>query len=570
MNSHENEDNGTSFNNSYKRQPKSRVFVNRSLNLGKIKCFGFDMDYTLAVYKSPAYEELGFELVRERLIACGYPEALRKYAYDAQFPLRGLIFDKLLGTLIKVDTYGNILSCAQGFRFLSINEVLELYPNKFIQVGDVKRFYIFNTLFNLPEIYLQACIIDYFINSDGTYEKTLHGIKQGSIMMSYNTIYSDIRSAVDYIHMQGDLKKRTMDDLDKYVKKEPKLPLLLDRMSKHGKVFLVTNSGYNYTDKVMTYLFDFEHGPQNKPGTPHRNWMSYFDVVVVDSRKPKFFAEGTSLREVNTETGNLHIGHYTGELKKGSVYSGGSSDTLCDLLGAKGKEILYIGDHIFGDILKSKKRRGWRTFLVVPEMDREIGIWYNNKDKHDHLNQLDCQIGHKYRDLDSASCDRPNIHSLQDKIRKVAHEMDQQFGIFGSLFRSGNRQSFFASQVMRYADLYSSSYINLLFYPFCYFFRAPAILMPHESTRYDSSYIDTNGATSTSYLDEEQQEENPMIKHNKINLEMPSQQMTRSTNSQLQDADEDSDEQDDLPAKSSDLSPEEELNFEFLDMAASR
>jgi len=94
--------------------------------------------------------------------------------------------------------------------------------------------------------------------------------------------------------------------------------------------------------------------------------------------------------------------------------------------------------------------------------------------------------------------------------------------------------------------------------------------MPHESTRYDSSYIDTNGATSTSYLDEEQQEENPMIKHNKINLEMPSQQMTRSTNSQLQDADEDSDEQDDLPAKSSDLSPEEELNFEFLDMAASR
>ena len=39
-----------------------------------------------------------------------------------------------------------------------------------------------------------------------------------------------------------------MDDLDKYVKKEPKLPLLLDRMSKHGKVFLVTNSGYNYTD----------------------------------------------------------------------------------------------------------------------------------------------------------------------------------------------------------------------------------------------------------------------------------------------------------------------------------
>lgn len=28
--------------------PPSRVFVNRSLAMEKIKCFGFDMDYTLA------------------------------------------------------------------------------------------------------------------------------------------------------------------------------------------------------------------------------------------------------------------------------------------------------------------------------------------------------------------------------------------------------------------------------------------------------------------------------------------------------------------------------------------
>jgi hypothetical protein len=34
------------------------VFVNRSVNLEKIKIFGFDMDYTLAVYKSPQYEKL--------------------------------------------------------------------------------------------------------------------------------------------------------------------------------------------------------------------------------------------------------------------------------------------------------------------------------------------------------------------------------------------------------------------------------------------------------------------------------------------------------------------------------
>ncbi len=34
----------------------SRIFVNRSLHMEKIKFFGFDMDYTLAEYKAPQYE----------------------------------------------------------------------------------------------------------------------------------------------------------------------------------------------------------------------------------------------------------------------------------------------------------------------------------------------------------------------------------------------------------------------------------------------------------------------------------------------------------------------------------
>ena len=45
-----------------KREPSHRVFVNRSLQLSKIKFFGFDMDYTLALYKSPQYEILAFKL----------------------------------------------------------------------------------------------------------------------------------------------------------------------------------------------------------------------------------------------------------------------------------------------------------------------------------------------------------------------------------------------------------------------------------------------------------------------------------------------------------------------------
>lgn len=67
-------------------------------------------------------------------------------------------------------------------------------------------------------------------------------------------------------------------------------------------------------------------------------------------------------------------------------------------------------------------------------------------------------------------------------MREVTHEMDLSYGIMGSLFRSGSRQTFFSSQVVRYADIYAATVLNLLYYPFSYMFRAPAMLMPHEST----------------------------------------------------------------------------------------
>ena len=37
-------------------------------------------------------------------------------------------------------------------------------------------------------------------------------------------------------------------------------------------------------------------------------------------------------------------------------------------------QVLYVGDHIYGDILRSKKTLGWRTMLVVPELETELDI----------------------------------------------------------------------------------------------------------------------------------------------------------------------------------------------------
>ncbi|XP_056147210.1 cytosolic purine 5'-nucleotidase-like isoform X4 [Lampris incognitus] len=453
-----------------------RVFVNRSLTLEKVKCYGFDMDYTLATYKSPDYEGLGFELIRDRLVSIGYPHELLRYTYDPSFPTRGLVFDTSYGNLLKVDSNGNILVCTHGFTFLKRHEIQGYYPNMFIQRDDTERFYILNTLFNLSETYLYACLVDLFSRCS-RYTNLLKGFQHGDLFMSFRSMFQDVRDAMDFIHDTGSLKERTTKNLEKYVAKLPNLPVLLNQIKEVAKVFLATNSDFIYTEAIMKYLL--ESGP--KSGGPKRSWRSFFDLVVVDTRKPLFFAEGTVLRQVDTDTGKLRIGTYTGDLQHGTVYSGGSSDIICDLLDVKGKDILYVGDHIFGDILKSKKRQGWKTFLVVPELAKELQVWREKKHLFEELKNIDVVLAEIRKHLDSGTTTSPDISAIETRRKVVTQRMDMSYGQMGSLLRSGSRQTLFASQLMRYADIYSSSCINLLHYPFNYLFMAPPVLMPHEA-----------------------------------------------------------------------------------------
>ncbi|RWS02534.1 cytosolic purine 5 -nucleotidase-like isoform x3, partial [Dinothrombium tinctorium] len=154
-----------------------RVFVNRSLHLEKIKFFGFDMDYTLAEYKSPQLESVTFTFALKRLISMGYPDTISDFEYNPSFPIRGLWFDTLHGNFLKVDPFGNILVAVHGFKFLTTSEIYNIYPNKFVLM-DENRIAVLNTLFTQPETYLLACVIDYFSNSPEFTPCDTTGVKQ--------------------------------------------------------------------------------------------------------------------------------------------------------------------------------------------------------------------------------------------------------------------------------------------------------------------------------------------------------------------------------------------------------
>lgn len=113
--------------------------------------------------------------------------------------------------------------------------------------------YVFTLFIVLLNCYIGTSFI--YILRDKT------GVRCGDLMMSFKSIFQDVRSAVDYIHLHGDLKSKTIEDIEQYLKKDERLPMFLSRIRESGaKVFILTNSEYNFTDKIMTYLFDFPHG----------------------------------------------------------------------------------------------------------------------------------------------------------------------------------------------------------------------------------------------------------------------------------------------------------------------
>lgn len=41
-----------------------------------------------------------------------------------------------------------------------------------------------------------------------------------------------------------------------------------------------------------------------------------------------------------------------------------------------GEEILYVGDHLYADVLRSKRALGWRSCFIMPELPEEMRIFH--------------------------------------------------------------------------------------------------------------------------------------------------------------------------------------------------
>ena len=125
---------------------------------------------------------------------------------------------------------------------------------------------------------------------------------------------------------------------------------------------------------------------------------------------------------------------------------------LTSLVG-DGGEILYCGDHLYADIIKSRQMAGWRTLLVVPELVREVSVSHLTSDLLDHLVRLQALLA-----------DNPRLTELKCRLHETLTQYDRSFCQTGSLFRSGCRLSYFGAMLGTWAQLYTGSVCNILGY----------------------------------------------------------------------------------------------------------
>jgi HAD superfamily 5'-nucleotidase-like hydrolase len=471
---------------------RHRVFVNRNLRLSKIRAIGFDLDHTLAHYDPVPVERLAFDLTKRKLVEKrGYPAEILKLEYSPDFVIRGLIVDKKHGNCLKMDYFNYVTRGVHGLSPLRSEERKRAYRSSRVRAGH-ENYVSVDTLFHLPEVYLYLSVVELLERG------------RGGPRADYAGLYEDVRAMIDEAHADGSLKSVITGNLDQYIRVDQELRTVLEEFRRSGKkLFLLTNSEWRYTDALLQVIL------ARGRGAPE-HWSEVFDFVVVEARKPHFYQNGEAPSPVPDLLG-LHL--------KTPVLCGGSAAYLERAIGAAGEHVLYFGDHTYGDILQSKRLMGWRTAMIVPELDREIQVTQEHAKEFDRLGRLSSErhhieiekaaIGRELRkltlmledkgrdELDPARREEQVVRlqaipgEIAEMDRRAAELLGEIEGLrarldhaynphWGSLFREGNESSRFGHQLKDFACVYTSRVTNFLHYPWNYYFQSPVSYMPHD------------------------------------------------------------------------------------------
>lgn len=457
-----------------------QIYCNRTLNMRSIEAIGYDLDYTLVHYNTYEWERRAYHHTKLRLSKRGWP--VDDLEFDASQAIQGLTIDLELGNLLKVTRFGYVIRGRHGTRPLDYREVRSAYGSTTVDLAE-DRWVFLNTLFTLSEATLFAQLVDL--------------ADRGEIpeVVGFDDLYRAVGSALDAAHVEGTLKGEILADPDLFVEPDPEVVTTLrDQRAAGKKLLLITNSDWAYASRIMELAFD----PYMGSGS---NWRDLFDVVIVSAAKPGFFSGTNPLYQVVDEQ-RAHLQPHAGPIEPGGVYFGGSARQVEESLGLSGDQILYVGDHLFGDVHVSKAALRWRTALVIRELEEEVAALAAFATQEAELTALmtrKAELEARQAELRlaelraGAGVDMGVPTAELEEIRLAIADLDETIAPlaiasgalanphWGLLMRSGADKSLFARQVERHADVYTSRVSNFgAATPFAYLraFRSP---LPHDA-----------------------------------------------------------------------------------------
>lgn len=452
------------------------VYVNRTLNLKRIRFLGLDMDHTLIRYNSEEFEHLSYSIIKEKMVKSkGYPNEILNFEFDFNLAVRGLVIDRPKGNLLKLNRHSAIRATMHGLKPLDFKTQNKTYQSTYIDLSS-SNYLAIDTTFSISLATMYTQIIE------------MKATRADVTLPDYATIADDVLNALDEAHRDGSIKNVVRENLSRFIIKDPSVVTGLEKFKLHGKrIFIVTNSDFHYTKLLLDYAIN----PFLKN---HKSWTELFEFVVVSAQKPRFFYDDLRFLKVNPADGTMT--NIEEKLTPG-IYQGGSAKTFTRDLALQGDEILYIGDHIYGDILRLKKDCGWRTAMVIEELEKEVEM---NKKAEPTNHEIDLLMKKKEpledemtllmtrRIEQQSKIDDSHIETLQKQVgeidAQISNLIKKQQGLYnerwGQLMRSGNEESYFAHQVDRYACVYMPKLSDLLALSPRTYFRAPRRPLSHE------------------------------------------------------------------------------------------
>lgn len=452
------------------------IYCNRTLNLKKIKMIGLDMDHTLVRYDTEAFEGLVYDFAIKALVSDkNYPEMVKELRFNFQDAIRGLVIDSQNGNILKLSRYGIIKQCRHGRHLKTYKEQSEFYRSTYIDLND-HNYIAIDTAFSIAFCALYGQLID-------LKDEFPH------LFPSYRQIALETIDVIDKIHAKGEMKAYILKNHEKFIHISADVVNGIKRFIQFGKqFFILTNSDYHYTKQLLKITIE----PFLDPG---QRLNDLFPYIITLANKPRFFYDNLNFLQVHQDLELMS--NLQGPIQPG-IYQGGNAKKFTKDLDLQDDEILYIGDHIYGDIVRLKKDCNWRTALVVDELGDEITRQQAATATEDKIIQLmkikqELEIEYAWELTQEPPSLQHRPHNIKlDSIQAQIFEIDKQLTLlikeqesyfnenWGKIFRAGAEETFFAFQAERYACIYMEKLQDLLSLPPMAYFRAYRRMLSHD------------------------------------------------------------------------------------------